>query len=199
MSEIQQDLSQGPRQPLLPGFDLDALRLPQNFGESLGVKRLLTRVPVRRPLKTEFFRVRSGESWRLQTMILEIKEEGETYLLLPAVWDAVPELLRPAVLHTAIDRRENVFLIPVPLPGPDGRRNPWHQSLNSAVTKAETNWVRSVANMKQGGYDLYVADGNIPDPEWPDVTFQELVKTAFRERVIDTIAHPVIQQLLGAS
>ena len=25
-------------QPLIPGFDLDALRLPQNFGESLGVK-----------------------------------------------------------------------------------------------------------------------------------------------------------------
>ena len=36
--------------PLIPGFDLDALRLPQNFGEALGVKRLITRVPVRKPL-----------------------------------------------------------------------------------------------------------------------------------------------------
>jgi hypothetical protein len=185
--------------PLIPGFDLDALRLPQNFGEALGVKRLITRVPVRKPIKTEFFRVRTGEAWRFQTMILELKEEGETFILSPAVWDAVPELLKPAMLHSAIDRRNNVFLIPVPLPGQDGRRNPWHQSLHSAVTTAETNWVRSVANLKQGGYDLYVADGNIADPEWPDVTFQELVQIAFRERVIDSADHPVIKQLLGAS
>lgn len=48
-------------QSMIPGFDLNALRLPQNFGESLGVKRLITRVPVRKPLKAEFFRVRTGE------------------------------------------------------------------------------------------------------------------------------------------
>ena len=62
--------------PLIPGFDLNDLRLPQNFGDALGVKRFITRVPVRKPLKTEFLRVRTGEAWRFQTMILELKEEG---------------------------------------------------------------------------------------------------------------------------
>jgi hypothetical protein len=186
-------------QPLIPGFDLDALRLPQNFGEALGVKRLITRVPVRKPLKTEFFRVRAGEAWRFQTMILELKEEGETFLLAPAVWDAVPELLRPAMLHTAIDRRNNVFLIPVPLPGPDGRRNPWHQSLAEVVAMAETKWVRSVANKHVGGYDMLVAETTLAEPEWPDVTFQELVQIAFRERLIQSADHPVVTQLLGRS
>lgn len=185
--------------PMIPGFDLDALRLPQNFGEALGVKRLITRVPVRKPLKTEFFRVRAGEAWRFQTMILELKEEGETFLLAPAVWDAVPELLRPAMLHTAIDRRNNVFLIPVPLPGPDGRRNPWHQSLAEVVAMAETKWVRSVANKHVGGYDMLVAETALPEPEWPDVTFQELVQIAFRERLIQSADHPVVTQLLGRS
>ena len=185
--------------PMIPGFDLDALRLPQNFGESLGVKRLITRVPVRKPLKTEFFRVRAGEAWRFQTMILELKEEGETFLLAPAVWDAVPELLRPAMLHTAIDRRNNVFLIPVPLPGPDGRRNPWHQSLAEVVAMAENKWVRSVANKAVGGYDMLVADANLAEPEWPDTSFQELVQIAFRERLIQSPDHPVVTQLLGRS
>lgn len=185
--------------PLIPGFDLNALRLPQNFGESLGVKRLITRVPVRKPLKTEFFRVRPGEAWRFQTMILELKAESETFLLSPAVWDAVPELLRPAMLHTAIDRRNNAFLIPVPLPGPDGRRNPWHQSLAEVVAMAETKWVRSVANMAVGGYDMLVAEAALAEPEWPDAPFQELVQIAFRDRVIDSEAHPVIKQLLGIS
>jgi hypothetical protein len=183
---------------LIPGFDLDALRLPQNFGESLGVKRLITRVPVRKPLKTQFFRVRTGEAWRFQTMILELKEERETYILAPAVWDVVPELLKPAMLHTALDRQNNVFLIPVPLPAEDGRRNAWHDSLLTVVTTAQTSWVRIAANMAVGAYDCFVAKGNIADPEWPDVAFNELVQIAFRGRVIDSADHPVVKQLRGS-
>lgn len=185
--------------PLIPGFDLNALRLPQNFGESLGVKRLITRVPVRKPLKTEFFRVRSGEAWRVPTMILELKEESETFLVLPAVWDAISELLRPAMLHLAIDRRNNVFLIPIPLPGEDGRRNPWHQSLAEVVSMAESKWVRSVANKHVGAYDMFVAEGELAEPEWPDTSLQEYVEIAFRGRLIDSPEHLVIQQLRGAS
>lgn len=184
---------------LVSGFDLNALRLPQNFGESLGVKRVLTRVPVRKPNKSEFFRVRAGESWRFQTMILEIKEESETYLVAPGVWNVVFELLRPAMLHLAIDRRNNVFLIPVPLPGQDGRRNPWHQSLAEVVATAETQWVRSVANMAIGGYDMLVAEAALSEPEWPDTPFDELLEIAFRGRIIQSPDHPVVAQLLGRS
>lgn len=184
---------------LVSGFDLNALRLPQNFGDALGVKRVLTRVPVRKPNKSEFFRVRTGEGWRFQTMILEIKEESETYLVAPEVWNAVFELLRPAMLHLAIDRRNNVFLIPVPLPGQDGRRNPWHQSLAEVVATAETQWVRSVANMAIGGYDMLVAEAALSEPEWPDTPFDELIEIAFRGRIIQSPDHPVVAQLLGRS
>ena len=181
----------------IQGFDLDAIRLPQNFGEALAVRRQLTRVPVRKPLKTEFFRVRQGDAWRIQTMVLELKEDGETYLLAPAVWDLVPELLRPAVLLTAVDRRGNVFLLPVPLPGPDGRRNPWHQSLAEVAAKAETHWVRSVANMAIGGYDMLIAEATLSEPDWPETKFGELIQIAFREKLITTPDHPIIQQMRG--
>lgn len=183
----------------LEGFDLRALRLPQNFGESLGVKRHITRVPVRKPLKTEFFRVRADEEFRFQTMILELKEEGETYLLAPELWGVVPELLRPAVLHTAIDRRNNVFLIPIPLPDPDGHRNPWHQSLAEVVSMAESKWLRSVANKHVSGYDMLVTEGDLPEPDWPELDFHKLVEIAFREKLIQSFDHPVINQLLGRS
>ncbi|PIQ13861.1 MAG: hypothetical protein CO125_04110 [Hydrogenophilales bacterium CG_4_9_14_3_um_filter_59_35] len=180
-------------------FDLNALRLPQNFGEALGVKRMITRVPVRKSTKSEFFRVRPGDEWRFQTMILEIKEERETYILTPDMWNAVPGLSRPAMLHTAIDRQNNVFLIPIPLPGEDGRRNPWHQSLAEVVAMAETKWVRSVANMAVGGYDMLVAEGKLAEPEWPSTTLAELVQIAFRDKLITSPDHPIIRQLLGVS
>ena len=150
-----------PSGDLIPGLDLDALRLPQNFGETLGVKRVITRVPVRKPIRTEFFRTHPGEAWRAQIMILELKEERETYLLAPTIWDLVSEVARPAMIHTAIDRQNNVFLIPVPLPGPDGRRNSWHQSLAGVVAMAETKWLRCIANMVVGGYEMHVAFSHI--------------------------------------
>ena len=46
-------------------------------------------------------------------------------------------LVRPVQLRAAIDRQNNVFLIPVPLPGEDGSRNPWHESLAQAVEHAK--------------------------------------------------------------
>lgn len=184
---------------LVSGFDLNALRLPQNFGETLGVKRVLTRVPVRKPIKSEFFRVRADEGWRFQTMILELKEESETYVVAPEAWDVVFELLRPAMLHLAIDRRNNVFLIPVPLPDQDGRRNPWHQSLAEVVATAETQWVRSVANKAVGGYDMLVAEAALSEPEWPDTSLDELIEIAFRGRIIQSPDHPLVAQLLGRS
>jgi hypothetical protein len=100
-------------------------------------------------------------------------------------------------LRVAIDRHNNVFLIPVPLPGEDGKRNPWHDSLASAVSLAESTWIRIGANMHVGAYDVYRAEGNIPEPEWPDVSMEELIGVAFRGKVIPDIDHPVIQALLG--
>ncbi len=180
-------------------FNLNSLRLSQNFGDILGVKKLLMRVPVRKPNKTDFFRVNADENYRMPVMILEIKDENETYVLMPEVYYAIPELAKPAMLYAAIDRRNNVFLIPVPLPGPDGRRNQWHQSLDEVVGMSMNNWVRIAANLRIGGYDVHVAEASLAEPEWPDATFEKLVEIAFKGRVIDTLEHPVIRQLLGGA
>lgn len=183
--------------PRATGFDLNALRFTRNVGEGFAVKRHITRVPVRKPTKGDFFRTHPDPGWRFQTMILERKDEGETYLLAPGAWDILPELQRPAMLCTAIDRRGNPFLIPIPLPGEDGRRNQWHDSLAAVVALSEKKWVRSVANMSIGGYDAHVAIGQLPEPEWPALRFEQLMEIAFRGRIVESEEHPLIRQLLG--
>jgi hypothetical protein len=64
---------------------------------------------------------------------------------------------------------------------------------------AEKSWIRMIAVMAEGGYSIYRATGTIPDPQWPEKTFQELLQIAFKDgKLIESEDHPVVQQLNGA-
>ena len=190
--------SNSPSQPdSAPVNDLSALRLPANYGGTLGVKKLLTTVPVTKPKKSSFFRSHTNEAMRFPAMLLENKEANESYLVMPYVAQSISELVRPMVLHAVIDRQNNVSLVPVPLPDSSGKRNPWHESLAQAVEHAKSKWIRISANMHLGNYEVYEAEGALPDPDWPSCTMDELVRIAFRGKIIDSLEHPAVQSLLG--
>ena len=174
-----------------------SLRLTQNFGETLGVKKVLTTVPVGRPSKDRFFRTHPSPNWVFPAWILENKVSGETYLVSAEVASVLGGLVRAVELYTAIDRQNNVFFIPIPLPGPNGVRNPWHESLLQAVMRARLIWLRITANKDLGGYEIFEAAAKLPEPIWPDITLDELLAIAFRGRIITNPDHPVVQEKLG--
>jgi hypothetical protein len=93
-------------------FDPAALRLPQNFAAQLGVQKALLTVPVRKPDKAWFVRVHPSEDYRLQTAVVELKEERETYLVASALWQelAGETTFSPRVLFTAVNRQGVTFL-----------------------------------------------------------------------------------------
>lgn len=195
-----ENLVTGP--PLRPnvvatGPDLKLLRLPSNYGATLGVKKLLSNVPVGRPKKPQFFRTHSSDEMTFPAMILENKEARESYVVVPEVAHEISGLVRPVMLHVTIDRQNNVSLVPVPLPGEDGTRNPWHESLAQAVELAKQKWIRITANMHTGGYDVYEAVGELPEPDWPGHDIDALIQVAFRGKIINSLDHPVVQSLLG--
>ena len=66
-----------------------------------------------------------------------------------------------------------------------------------AAMAAMEHWVRVVPNMGLGGYELYVATTGLPEPEWPDLKFSELLRIAFHDRFIQSLDHPVVQSLRG--
>ena len=100
-------------------------------------------------------------------------------------------------MFTAIDRQNNLFLIPVPLPAEDGTRNSWHESLAQAVEHAKLKWIRIAANMHTKAYDVYEALGVLEEPEWPEYEIETLLAVAFRGKIIDSLGHAVVQSLLG--
>ena len=145
-------------------FDPARLALKGNPAETIGVKRVLAHVPVRKPNKQEFIRANPDPAYRIQMAILDLKTEGEIYAVLPEVAAALPGETRPVMLTTCVSRQGNVFLWPVPLPSSDGRELAWHTTARQAATRAETVWIRVVPNLGGGAYDIYEAPASIGDP-----------------------------------
>jgi hypothetical protein len=178
-------------------FDLANLRLGQSFVENAGVKKLLTTVPVRKPNQQDFIRVNKKKEYREVLALLELKDDREFYLLPPKIASELPGEFIMVTLFTAINRQGVVNLWPVRLPTPDGRKNNWHLSAIQAAELAMTRWIRVKPNMALGAYEIYEAAGTIPDPVWPELSFQELLRIAFRHQYVDRTNHAVIDRLRG--
>jgi hypothetical protein len=178
-------------------FDLESLRLNPSFLETAGVKKLITTVPARRPSPQDFIRVHPSQKYRDNFAVIDLKEDREDYLVRPEI---IPELANEIVyktLYTAINRQGICFLWPVRYPSPDDRRNDWARSAREAAELAMTRWVRMKANRDLGAYEIFEAESVMADPVWPELSFQQLIKTAFRDRIIADIDHPVIRRLRG--
>lgn len=182
-----------------PFTNLDSLRLNQSFADTVGVKRLLTTVPVRKPGRQDFVRVHPAEEYRLTpAALIELKEDRETYLVMPQVADELPGEFVFATLYTTISRQGVLSLWPVRLQA-DGRQNDWHRSAAEAAELAMRKWIRLSSNMALGAYEIFEATGNLGEPTWPDVSLADILRIAFRGHFVDSPDHPLVQRLLGAA
>jgi hypothetical protein len=181
-----------------PFDNLSALRLDQSYADTVGVKKLLTTVPVRKPNRQEFVRVHPDPAYRLTpAAIIEVKEDREVYLVMPDMATNLPGEFSTAMLLTTINRQGTLHIWPVKLPTPEGRQNEWHRSAAEAAERAMKKWVRVTSSMSLGAYEIFEAGGDLPEPVWPDYAFEEILKIAFRDRVVDRADHPLVQRLLG--
>jgi hypothetical protein len=165
----------------------------------LGVKKALLTVPVRKPAKEWFIQVHPDESYRLQTAVLEWKEDREVYLVDPTLRSelAAEATFSPRALFTSITRQGVLFLWPIRLPGADGRLDEWNRSALEAANMAQKRWIRVFANMHLGAYEVHYATGDIRAPEWPAAPFADLLRVAFKDKYIATLDHPVLRRLRG--
>ena len=186
-------------QPTPDPFDISRLRLSQDFVAAAGVKKILNTIPCRKPSKEWFVQTHPDEAYRIQTCVVELKEDSETYLVDPSLW---PELasestFSPRALITSINRQGVLFLWPIRLPGSDGRLDEWSRSAMEAAALAAGKWVRVQSNMSLGAYEVYEAAGQWAAPEWPDMPFQQLLRIAFKDRFIVGLDHPILKRLRG--
>jgi hypothetical protein len=202
-AEPASDARQGPAQPAPDPksaqpdpFDPAALRLDQSF-ETPAVRKLLTTVPVRKPLPQHFVRVHPGADFRGPFALIEFKEEREFFLISREIARELPGEYRTCNVYTAITRQEKIFLWPIRLPDSDGRYNDWHRSQAEAALLAQTKWLRLKSDKALGAYEVAVAEAELSEPVWPEHSFHDILRVAFKDRLVDNLDHLVIKKLRG--
>ena len=184
-----------PSKVTISGMDINALRLSQDYAQVTCVEKPLTKVPMRKPNKTEFVRVHP--EMYFETMFLELKEENENYLISPHLLPDVHGIAFPVSLRLTVNRSGVWFLWPCRLPDEDGRIGTWAESAAEAAETAIDRWVSMRANRGLSAYDIRLGSENLSEPVWPDKTIEELIEIASRGRFIGDYEHPVFKRLQG--
>lgn len=186
-----------------PSSELDGFNMADfvvNQHQPVMVRKVIIQVLVKKPNPQKFFRVLPGSQWEVSVPVLEMKEEGDYYLVHPDVLPYLVNEVRFVRINVAYYLNGSVFLIPTPLPDAENpmKWNPWHRSLDTVVKRAKEGWVRSVADRSISGYNLLAASGNYECPQLPtDMTLNDYLRIAFREKIIDSPDHPIVRRLLG--
>ena len=187
--------------PAYNPFDPANLRLDQGYLQQPVAKKLLTRIPVKKPASKDFIRVNSDPNYRLQLAILTTSDDtrDDVYAVMPALLDQLSGTeYKNVTLHLFINRQKVLAFWPVPLPSPDGRVNSWHETAAIAAEKAMNAWIRVMPNQSLRGYEVYQAGGPIEEPAWPLESMGELLAIAFKNgRLIDNFDHPALRTLRG--
>ena len=175
---------------------LSSLRLPDTYSASGG-----TTLPLKPTFgkmnKHRFCRVHPGAEFKFRCLLVDDKENSETYLAAPNMAGHLGSLATPKTIRVAVDNSGVPKLIAEPDVDLSGRRNLWQSSYKEAIKQAETDWVRVEANMQAGQYEITKSTNDLGDPRWPKQSMEELINDAFSGRIIDSPDHPYIRQIQG--
>ena len=175
---------------------LSSLRLPDTYSASGGITQPLK--PTYGKLnKHRFSRIHPGAEYKFRCLLVDDKENNETYLAAPSMAGHLGSLATAKTIRLAVDNSGIPKLIGEPDIDLSGRRNLWQSSYKDAIDQGENNWVRVEANMKAGQYEITKSSNDLGDPKWPNQSMEELINDAFSGRIIDSPDHPYIRQIQG--
>ena len=175
---------------------LSSLRLPNTYSASGGTV-LPLKATYGKLNKHRFCRVHPGDEYQFRCLIVEDKENSETYLAFPNMAGHLGSLATVKTILLAVDNSGIPKLISEPDIDPSGRRNLWQSSLKDAIKQGKKEWVRVEANMQAGQYEITKSTNDLGAPKWPNQSMEELINDTFSGRIIDSPDHPYIRQIQG--
>ena len=175
-------------------------RVDQNVETFEGGRKLLEIIRVARPQKTSWFRSHPKKEFWYRAFLLEDDRTNDLYFLSRPVWESLVELEEKAItrkLLVPVMSRNNVLTLwPITL-GVDGALSSWAESALAAAVTARTDWVQIASNREMGGYEIKARPSDGVEPHWPELDVAQLLRIAFKGRVVTTMDHPIIRDLRG--
>lgn len=148
-------------------------------------------VELRAPREAEWFKVRPGVERMVSTLALRESGTGDLYLVHEPPWSAVGSALVPVCLRAWTDRTGRMAVWSIDLPSPDAGPDSFLRIISVA---AEREWC-CFQDTPEGRRVIFsLSNDGMPEPEWPKVSFVDIVLLAFRDRKIMSLDHPVLRR-----
>jgi hypothetical protein len=176
--------------------DLDKLRSEATL--TVRKREVLTVVEVGKPDPDSYFRVHPDPAMQLQCAIYKPKDRDTGTFFITKQMREHPLLIDKArvvlLVVTYSWPKRIVGLWPVPI-DITGRGNSWWMSAWAAHEMAKTLWTQMQAGTDH--YNVFQAEGELPEPQWPDATLTELLKKGFADKIIDSDDVAIMRRLRG--
>ena len=167
--------------------------------DAIPTKPQLVSVRVGRPPKDTF--VRCHPTHVIALFLYKDEETGESYMLPPILAEVAQQdqVFKKRQLRLAVTVQGAVFLWETAMPSEETNTNQWILSAWNAQATAQDRWIRVVANRQNASYDVMVSESDLGEPAYPEEQFDEVLRVAFRGKVIETRDHPILKKLRGES
>src|SRR5262249_8782934 len=128
---------------------------------------------------------------------LELKESRVHYIVDRSLSDELGSEVVPKRIYTVCSRDNSLSLWPIKLLDQNGGLDDWSQSAHQAAIFAMQKSVKIVSNRPFVASETFEATGDFPEPDWGDHDFLKLLELGFKDRIITSVDHPVVQVLKG--
>ena len=163
----------------------------------IGTRKIRSVIPVNKPGKMERVHLRDHPDFLIPgAALLDLQDGRRVYLVVPEIAAQLDDDVRLYKLAPALTRQDKLFLWPCPMILEGETPNPWHTSHNDAFNAAKSGWIRMKSNRASGFFDILKPEKIMPEPDWPDMSFADILRIAFNDdHIIDRYDHPALRRL----
>jgi len=182
-----------------PPFDPSRFAMPSTGAEEFGTRKIRSVINTNKPGKMEWVRVFDHKDYFLPgAALLDLQDGGRKYLVVPEIAAQLGDDVKLCNIAPALTRQDKLFLWPCPILRPGETPNPWNVSHRDAFDAAKSGWIRMKSNSACGFYDIIEPEKIMPEPDWPDMSFADMLQIAFNDdHIIDRDDHPALRRLKG--
>lgn len=183
--------------PSSPFDDIEALR-KSNKAAFGGEKEGPVTVILGRPKKEVYVRFRDDDAYYLPAYVWTVSDDSRViYFITNNLWD-LEDLqggLRAVILAPWLGSDNSIGIWAAPASSTAGS---WYDSGQEVLAVGRREWIRMQTDTKERRYRYFLPTKPVPDRDWPDLNFGEMLKRAFGSRVVDTEDHELIRKLRNA-